>query len=160
MKIIPNSSHNTKKTSNKINNQKHSKKIPSQVFLTMIDDIADETILESIFSEPDFILNNISILAEELDKIGQELAEKPLPELFFRYKKHIRLLLKGVSKNIKIREITARVGLTRTKLFRTAEAIDQLLAELAQKILGDERNRIEILSLTNQLQGLVIDIIT
>lgn len=159
MKIIPHSSSNTKKTSQRTNHKK-TQSTSIQSFLTMIDEINDEPILESIFREPDMILSNISILAEELDRIGQELAEKPLPENFIRYKKHIRLLLKGVSKNIEIREITARVGLTRTKLFRTAQAIDQLLADLAQKILSEEKSRIEILSLTNQLKGLIIDIIT
>ena len=157
MKIIPhgsNKNHPAKLKSSK------NKAISSTSFSKMIEDTPDEPILESLFSNPDHILSNISVLADELDKIGQELAEKPLPEIFNRYKKHIRLLLKGAIRNIEIRETTARSGLTRTKLFRTAQAIDEALAQLAQRILNDEENRMEILKITNQLQGLILDIIT
>lgn len=157
MKIIPNSSNKARSTN--LGSSKKQAPITTNSFSTMIDEYADDSILASIFSEPDHILSNISVLADELDRIGQELAEKPLPETFFRYKKHIRLLLKGIGKNVEIKEITARSGLTRTKLFRTAQAIDEVLADLAQKILNDEKNRIEILQLTNQLQGLVLDIL-
>ena len=157
MKIIPhgsNKNHPAKLKASK------NKAISSTSFSKMIEDTPDEPILESLFSNPDHILSNISVLADELDKIGQELAEKPLPEIFNRYKKHIRLLLKGAIRNIEIRETTARSGLTRTKLFRTAQAIDEALAQLAQRILNDEKNRMEILKITNQLQGLILDIIT
>ena len=157
MKIIPhgsNKNHPAKLKSSK------TKAMSSTSFSKMIEDTPDEPILESLFSNPDHILSNISVLADELDKIGQELAEKPLPEIFNRYKKHIRLLLKGAIRNIEIRETTARSGLTRTKLFRTAQAIDEALAQLAQRILNDEKNRMEILKITNQLQGLILDIIT
>ncbi|MDK2817869.1 MAG: DUF327 family protein [Spirochaetota bacterium] len=157
MKIIPhgsNKNHPAKLKSSK------TKAMSSTSFSKMIEDTPDEPILESLFSNPDHVLSNISVLADELDKIGQELAEKPLPEIFNRYKKHIRLLLKGAIRNIEIRETTARSGLTRTKLFRTAQAIDEALAQLAQRILNDEKNRMEILKITNQLQGLILDIIT
>lgn len=157
MKIIPGSS---KKNSLLSNSKKTQQTIaPKSSFITLIDESStEESILETLFSEPDSILSNISVLAEELDKIGQELAEKPLPENFNRYKKHIRFLLKGVGKNMEIKEITARAGFTRTKLFRTAQAIDQALADLADKILFDEKNRMDILNLTNHLKGLILDL--
>lgn len=157
MKIIPN--RNLKNNPTSLNSAKKNIPLSTLSFSQIIEEHTDEPILESIFSEPDFVLNNISILAEELEKIGQELAEKPLPEIFNKYKKHIRLLLKGVGRNTHIKESTGKSGLTRTKLFRTAQAIDSILADLAQRILNDEKNRIEILKLTNQLQGLVLDII-
>lgn len=128
-------------------------------FLHMMDDINDEPILELMLNNTDEVLNNISLLGEELDKIGRELAEKPLPENFARYKKHIRLMVKGIVKNSITKEITARVGLTRTKLFKISQQIDQTLADLAQKILNDERNRIDILNLTDKLKGLILNIL-
>ena len=161
MKIIPNYKTNTSSVkSSSSRSSKKSAPMSATSFSKMVEDTPDEPILESIFSEPDHVLSNISVLADELDKIGQELAEKPLPEVFNRYKKHIRLLLKGASRNMEIRETTARSGLTRTKLFRTAQAIDEALAELAKRILNDEKNRMDILKITNQLQGLILDIIT
>ncbi|MGL5955795.1 MAG: DUF327 family protein [Brevinema sp.] len=136
------------------------KQINPTSFSQLIEEQPEESILESLFSESDHTLSNISVLGEELDKIGQELAEKPLPEIFYKYKKHIRLLLKGAGRNTVIQETTGRSGLTRMKLFRTAQAIDQTLGALAQRILNDEKNRIEILKLTDQLKGLILDILT
>lgn len=134
------------------------KTISLSAFSKMVD--TEEPLLETIFSEPEYALNNASVLAEELEKLGQELTEKPLPETFNRYKKHIRLLLKGIGKNLAIHETTGRLGLTRTSLLRTVQAIDESLSELAHRILNDEKNRIDILKLTNHLQGLILDIIT
>ncbi|SFB78142.1 Protein of unknown function [Brevinema andersonii] len=131
-----------------------------KLFLHMMDDINDEPILEQMLHNSDEVLNNISLLGEELDKIGRELAEKPLPENFARYKKYIRLMVKGIVKNSITKEITARVGLTRTKLFKISQQIDQTLADLAQRILNDERNRIDILNLTDKLKGLILNILT
>ncbi len=157
MKII--SSRESKSSSLTSSSRSKSKTISLSAFSKMVD--TEEPILETLFStSSDDALSNISVLAEEIDKLGQELAEKPLPETFNRYKKHIRLLLKGAGNNLEIREITGRSGMTRTKLFRTAQAIDDTLAQLAQKILNDEKNRIEILKLTNHLQGLIVDIIS
>ncbi|MGL4367477.1 MAG: DUF327 family protein [Brevinemataceae bacterium] len=158
MKIIPSSSSKTKKIDFPTLGTK--KKSSTQAsFLQLIDHGSDEPILETLFSEPEQLLNNISLIGEELDKLGKELAEKPLPETFFRYKKHIRVLLKGAGRNMEMKETTARSGLTRTKLFYTVQIIDQMLGELADKILNDEKNRIEILKLTNHLKGLILDIL-
>ncbi|MGL4677646.1 MAG: DUF327 family protein [Brevinema sp.] len=156
MKII-----NTEKSKKSfLSSPSKSKNISPSSFSQMIEEHPEESILDSLFSESDHALSNISVLAEELDKIGQLLAEKPLPENFYQYKKHIRLLLKGAGRNMVIQETTGRSGLTRTKLFRTAQAIDQTLGALAQRILNDEKNRIEILKLTDQLKGLILDILT
>ncbi|MGL4561436.1 MAG: DUF327 family protein [Brevinema sp.] len=157
MKITPDTINKKQSLSTQL--KKNTSKTSPSSFMEMIHESSgDESILETLFSEPDSVLSNISVLAEELDRLGAELSEKPLPENFNRYKKHIRLLLKGVGRNIEIKEITARVGFTRTKLFRTAQAIDQVLADLADKILCDEKNRMDILKLTGHLKGLILDL--
>ncbi len=158
MKIVPPNSAKTKSLG--LGQSKKRAPITTNSFSKMIEDTGDEPIIETIFSEPDHVLSNISVLADELDRIGQELIEKPLPETFFRYKKHIRLLLKGVARNMEMQSTIGRRGLTGTKEFRTAQAIDEVLAELAEKILRDEKNRIDIMALTDQLKGLIIDLIT
>ncbi|MGL4388117.1 MAG: DUF327 family protein [Brevinema sp.] len=157
MKIIPNAPQKKTLFSS---SKKSTSKSETSSFMKMIGESSeDDLIIANLFSDPDAILNNISLLAEEVDRLGEELSETPLPENFNRYKKHIKLLLKSVSKNIEIKEITARVGITRTKLYRTAEAIDQGLADLAEKILFDEKNRMDILKLTGHLKGLILDLL-
>ncbi|MGL4394814.1 MAG: DUF327 family protein [Brevinema sp.] len=157
MKIIPSAPQKKSLTNS---SKKESVKAKSGSFMKMIDDNSEEEmIIASIFSDPDTVLNNLSLLAEEVDRLGEELSEKPLPENFNKYKKHIKLLLKSVTKNVEIQEITARVGITRTKLYRTAQAIDQALADLAEKILFDEKNRMDILKLTGHLKGLILDLL-
>lgn len=158
MRIINSRESKNTSLSSKSKSKSTEKTISLSAFSQMVD--IEEPLLESIFSEPEYALSNASVLAEELDKLGQELAEKPLPETFNRYKKHIRLLLKGIGKNLEIHETTGRLGLTRTSLLRTVQSIDESLSELAHRILNDEKNRIDILKLTNHLQGLILDIIT
>ncbi len=146
---------NSKSTSSTKSKQKT---LSLSAFSKMVD--TEEPILETLFSASDDALSNISVLAEEIDKIGQELVEKPLPETFNRYKKHIRLLLKSVANNTEIRETIGRVGMTGTRLLRTTQDIDDTLSQLAQKILSNEKSRIDILQLTNHLQGLILNILS
>ncbi len=146
---------NSKSTSSTKSKQKT---LSLSAFSKMVD--TEEPILETLFSASDDALSNISVLAEEIDKIGQELVEKPLPETFNRYKKHIRLLLKSVANNTEIRETVGRVGMTGTRLLRTTQDIDDTLSQLAQKILSNEKSRIDILQLTNHLQGLILNILS
>ncbi len=156
MKII--SSRDARNSASTASTKSKQKTLSLSAFSKMVD--TEEPILESLFSASDDALSNISVLAEEIEKIGQELSEKPMPETFNRYKKHIRLLLKSVGNNMEIRETTGRVGMTGTRLFRTTQDIDSALSQLAQKILSDEKNRIDILQLTNHLQGLILNILT
>lgn len=158
MRIVNTRESKNSPVSSKSKSKTPEKTISLSAFSKMVD--TEEPLLDSIFSEPEYALSNASVLAEELDKLGQELSEKPLPETFNRYKKHIKLLLKGIGKNLEIQETTGRLGLTRTSLLRTVQSIDETLSELAHRILNDEKNRIEILNLTNHLQGLILDIIT
>ncbi len=156
MKIISSmEARNSKSTSSTKSKQKT---LSLSAFSKMVD--TEEPILETLFSASDDALSNISVLAEEIDKIGQELVEKPLPETFNRYKKHIRLLLKSVANNTEIRETVGRVGMTGTRLLRTTQDIDDTLSQLAQKILSNEKSRIDILQLTNHLQGLILNILS
>ncbi len=119
---------------------------------------ADEAVLERIFADPDTVLNRFSELAEEIDKLGSELVEKQTPEVFNKYKKHIRLLVKGIEKNSELIK-TSAPNFTSRRYFTTVSAIDEVLSDLAGKILKGERDRIVMLQLTNQMHGLVLDLL-
>lgn len=119
---------------------------------------AEETLLDEIFAQPDKVLENIFLLAEEVDRAGEQLAEKPTPENFLNYKKYVGLVVKGALRNMKIEDkIVSR--LRRQAVYKTAQEIDTVLADLARRILNDEKNRVDILQLTGHLKGLIVNLL-
>ena len=118
----------------------------------------DEQVLDTIFEDDDRVLENIYVLAEEMEKAGEDLAEKPTPENFSRYKKYVGLIVKGTLRNMKIHERHVRT-LGNTIVFKTVQDIDESLADLAARILGDEKSRLTLLQLTSHIKGLVMSLL-
>ncbi|MGL5720845.1 MAG: DUF327 family protein [Brevinema sp.] len=118
----------------------------------------DDHVLDSIFEDNDRVLENIYVLAEEMEKAGEELSEKPTPENFARYKKYVSLIVKGTLRNMKIEERQVRT-LSTPRIYKTVQDIDESLADLASRILGDEKSRLTLLQLTSHIKGLVMSLL-
>lgn len=117
-----------------------------------------DILVEELFAHPDKILENVFLLSEELERAGTELAEQPTPEHFARYKKYIGLVIKSALKNMEV-EIKTAQRLRRITEYKTVQEIDTVLGDLARRILADEKNRVDILNLTNHLKGLILSLL-
>ena len=70
------------------------------------------------------------------------------------------MFVQAVQNNIEVNERTSRFSLQRgTTLYRTFESIDENLSDLAQKILSQEKNRMNVLNLVSSIKGLIIDLL-
>ncbi|MGL5253503.1 MAG: DUF327 family protein [Brevinema sp.] len=118
----------------------------------------DEQVLDSIFEDDDRVLENIYMLAEEMEKAGEDLSEKPTPEHFAKYKKYVSLIVKSTLRNMRIQERHVR-SFANPRIFKTVQDIDESLADLAGRILGDEKSRLVLLQLTTHIKGLVMSLL-
>jgi len=134
---------------NKLNFKEFLEKVEEENSSVEIEDLSDEEYNES----------NITKLANLIDRFGEKLSSNPTIENFNSYKKAIKLLLQLLKKNFETRETLSKMSLSKQKLYKTVEIIDQNLFELGNMILCQEKNRLSYLKLIQNIKGLIIDLI-
>jgi uncharacterized protein YaaR (DUF327 family) len=102
---------------------------------------------------------DLKSLADRIGELGENLSQQPSPDSFNQYKKHIRLFLKVLGQNQELNIIKVRTNKARLEDRVLIEEIDSDLAKLATLILSNEKNRLNYLKLTNNIRGLLIDLI-
>ncbi len=102
---------------------------------------------------------DVKNLAAMIEQYGEDLTNNPTPENFLRYKQHIKSFINIIKNNFEIKNISSRKGFTSQKLYLTIENLDEKLNDLAQLVLSREQNRISYLKLTDNIKGLIIDLI-
>lgn len=133
------------------------KSLSGTSFLDTLKDMDNDNDLRI---DPDEVTeHDMKNLAGLIEQIGDQLSREPTPELFVRYKKHIRLMVRIASDNLEKRETMSRPSLTKQKLYMTIENIDENLAAIAQKVMAGEKNRLHYLNLVQAIQGLIVDMV-
>lgn len=98
-------------------------------------------------------------LLQSIDQLGKELSKQCSWRALMNYKERIRRFLAEVVKGgygIKERQGFDRRG--RTKLYKIISEIDDLMAQLAEEILKEEKNELEILKRIGDVRGLLVNL--
>ena len=102
---------------------------------------------------PDHILP----LVAKIEESGQELVRDPTGNSLEQYRQAVRLFLDvALADSMKVSS-EASLGLSR-KVFSTITRVDVALADLADAVLGRQKDIIKIEEVINQIKGLVIDL--
>jgi len=146
--------------SNKSASKKNITKKEKINFNEMLKNISENTPSElTEFELENISSDDIKNLTNLIEKLGNDLSDSPTIENFNSYKKALKLLIEMVKKNFENKETISRISLSKQKLYKTIEVIDQNLSKIAELILCQEKNRLSYLNLTNNIKGLIVDLL-
>lgn len=98
-------------------------------------------------------------LSELLSQAGDTLSEEPTPDNFLKYKQTIKSFVTAIRDNMESKQTTSHRGFRKINVYQTFETIDESLAEIAQKIMNQEKDRLDYLKLVNGIRGLIVDLL-
>jgi uncharacterized protein YaaR (DUF327 family) len=141
----------------KLREQGKIRQTPKAPFFDILEDAVRETgeLPEQPASE--------KVLQELLDDVhsaGDELKNRPLPEEIKRYKQAVRNFIHYVVENgYAIKEQTTGSNLIKRKKYVIVQVVDKKLEQLAAGILAGQINQLELLSRTDEIAGLLVDLL-
>lgn len=100
-------------------------------------------------------------LLRSIDQLGKELSKQCSWRALMNYKDRIRKFLEEIVKGgyrLKERQGFDRRG--RMKLYKIISEIDDLMAQLAEEVLKEEKNEIEILRKIGDIRGILVNLYT
>lgn len=147
-----------KNVSNPISKQTSKKEEKKINFKEIIENFENETILFSDINIENLSGEDINELSALIEKVGEKLSDSPTLENFYSYKKAIKFLVEIAKKNFESKETISRISLSKQKLYKTIDIIDENIAKIALMVLSQEKNRLSYLELVNNIKGLIIDL--
>ncbi len=113
--------------------------------------------VDAVFLETDSIeVSDLENLAGMIEQLGETLSDHPTTVNFLKYKNYIKLFLNLLKENTEV--VSTHRGYRKAPII-TLQTIDKNLNELAESIMGQERNRLKFLKLTGDIKGLILDLI-
>ncbi|MBN2440656.1 MAG: DUF327 family protein [Spirochaetales bacterium] len=107
---------------------------------------------------------NKSLLSEFLDEVyrkGEELKDSPTLEHIKEYRWSIKRLLKAITdKMLALEEKVSGVNILKRKRFTLIKIIDTKMESLAAEILRSQHHQINILSKVDEINGLLVDLLS
>lgn len=100
-------------------------------------------------------------LLRSIDQLGNQLGKQCTWRTLMNYKERIRKFLGEIVKggySLKERQGFDRRG--RMKLYKIISEVDELMAELAEEVLKEEKNELEILRKIGDIRGLLVNLYT
>lgn len=100
-------------------------------------------------------------LLRSIDQLGNQLVKQCTWRTLMNYKERIRKFLEEIVKggySLKERQGYDRRG--RMKLYKIISEVDELMAELAEEVLKEEKNELEILRKIGDIRGLLVNLYT
>ncbi len=92
---------------------------------------------------------------------GDQLKKLPTLETVKDYRKKVRAFVKyAVSRMLAVRETTSGANVLKRKRFTMVEVIDSRLESLAVSVLSAQREQIGILAQVDEINGLLVDLIS
>jgi uncharacterized protein YaaR (DUF327 family) len=101
--------------------------------------------------------SHILPLADEVEQAGSELARDPAGPLLERYRRAVRRFLDATTHEALRVKTEKTLGLAQ-RVFATVTRTDLLLADLADAVLGRQRDLGRIRALVDQLKGILLDL--
>ena len=131
------------------------------LFSVKLEEAEEEKLLaDSLKSEP-FSEAEIGELLNKVYKNGEELKHNLTSENIIEYKKAVRDFIHYVSKNAySIEECSSSRDILKRKKFSSLSIIDKKLDKLAAEVLSIQKDQIDILRRIDEINGLLVDLIT
>ena len=119
--------------------------------------VATEAIGETGAYQSSEIPDHILPLVNAIEESGQELMRDPTGNSLEEYRKSVKLFLDAALTDSMKVSSEASLGLSR-KVFSTIARVDIAMADLADAVLGRQKDLLKIEEIVNQVKGLVIDL--
>lgn len=153
MKIIPKRLSEKNRSKNKGINRK-----PPDQEVSFLEKLQTyESNIETLVSETEEIsFSDFENLAGIIEQLGEDLTNHPTSDNFLKYKNHIKIFMRLLKENSEV--VTTHRGYRKSPIL-TLEILDKDLDQLATSILNQEKNRLKYLKLTEDIKGLILDLI-
>jgi uncharacterized protein YaaR (DUF327 family) len=97
-------------------------------------------------------------LMRQIDDMGKLLAKQMTWKSVQDYKERVRRFLEQVVKGFASKEKQGFDKRGRMRLYKIISQIDDLMAELGEKVMSDEKDNLEILEKIGDIRGLLINL--
>ena len=145
-----------KKRKKKIKNKKD-KKI---TFVSILNSEIETTENVSGVSEI-YDIEDIESVLDKVFETGEKLKQNQSLENIKNYKKIVKKFLEYIIKNtFKVEEKTSGVNILKRKKFTLVKIIDKKLESLATDVLSRQKKQFDILQKIDEINGLIVDLIT
>lgn len=95
-------------------------------------------------------------MLKKINKLGEELKEKPSLERIKEYKRHIRDYLSFILKHYY--KLTQNYGRYSTQLLVRVEVINKKIEELTSEFIRQQKGTIDIVGKIDEIAGLLVDL--
>lgn len=116
---------------------------------------------EAVFQSEKSYIENIEDVLDKIFENGEKLKQNQSLENIKNYKKTVKQFLEYIIKNtVKIEEKTSGVNILKRKKFTLIKIIDKKLESLAIDVLSRQKKQLDILKKIEEINGLIVDLIT
>ena len=123
-------------------------------------DVAPSQVAD-IDSEFDFRSATLESLLDGIYEVGEKLKKTPDRAHVVRYKAVVKRFIEIVlERGLGIEETTSSPNILKQKRFTLVKVIDQKLERLASGVLQNQRDTLEILGKIDEINGLLVDLIS
>jgi uncharacterized protein YaaR (DUF327 family) len=140
--------------------KKRGKKLKFLSILKSEEIITEETDFqpESLFTDS---ANDIEDVLDKVFETGEKLKKDQSIENIRNYKSTVKQFLEYIlKKTLKIEEKTSGINVLKRKKFTLIKIIDRKLESLAVDVLSRQKKQLEILEKIEEINGLIVDLIT
>lgn len=105
------------------------------------------------------VISQLESVMNEIDRQAKELQKQKTFHSLKRYKDLVRKFMKTVTENlyvIKGSEVTDSTG--RQKVLKTVQEVESSLEELTSRVLGSDRENVDILANMDDIRGMLVDL--
>jgi len=103
----------------------------------------------------------IEKLLDEVHEIGEDLKQNPTIQVIHGYKRAVRRFIKYiVDHSLQLEEQTSGGSILKRKRFTLVKIVDEKLERLAAEILQNQRDQLEILKRVDEINGLLVDLVS
>ena len=100
--------------------------------------------------------NDLAEMLKKINKLGEELKEKPGPEKIKEYKSRIKEYLSFVLKHYY--KLTPNYGRYSAQLLIRVEVINRKIEELTAEFIRQQKGAIDIIGRIDEIAGLLVDL--
>jgi hypothetical protein len=141
--------------------EKSTKKLKGKSFASVVEQSGEEQSLTFDAGAHGEHGANLEQLLDEVHQRGDMLAESQSLENIKLYRQAVSAFLKFVVGNmLTVEEQTSGGNILRRKRFTQVKIIDGKLESLVQAVLRNQGKQLDVLEKINEIQGLLIDLIT
>jgi uncharacterized protein len=135
-------------------------KAGARTFAHLVEEAGEEGGLSGDLPESER-RRTIEELLDGVFSAGDELKKLATVERIKEYRQRVREFVKFVtSRMLALRETTSGANLLRRKRFTIVSVIDRRLEELAVSVLSAQREQLDILAQVEEINGLLVDLVS